>query len=144
MHFPKFLSLAEVPCHRGRWRTPRLVVPWRQVCAGLIFAAAFACIAQDEHSRSTATQAAGATPPATASAVAQSGDGTKPAQQDNERKRQISNDSTHLLAMAVALKSEVDKTNKDVLSLNVIRKADEIEKLARTVKERMKQSSGPG
>jgi len=45
--------------------------------------------------------------------------------------------------MAVALKAEVDKTNKDTLSLKVIRKADEIEKLARTVKEKMKQSSGP-
>jgi hypothetical protein len=36
----------------------------------------------------------------------------------------------------------VDKTNKDMLSLNVIRKADEIEKLAHSVKEKMKLTVG--
>jgi hypothetical protein len=44
--------------------------------------------------------------------------------------------------MAVELKAEVDKTNKDTLSLSVIRKADAIEKLAKTVKDKMKQT-GP-
>ena len=38
------------------------------------------------------------------------------------------------------LKSQVDKSNKDTLSLDVVRKADEIEKLARSVKEKMKGS----
>jgi hypothetical protein len=38
--------------------------------------------------------------------------------------------------------AEVDKTNKDMLSLNVIRKADENEKLALTVKEKMKLTIG--
>ena len=66
----------------------------------------------------------------------------KGVQADSERKKQISDESTRLLAMAVALKAEVDKTTKDTLSLSVIRKADEIEKLAKTVKEKMKQ--GPG
>jgi len=46
--------------------------------------------------------------------------------------------------MAVDLKAEVDKTSKDTLSLNVIRKADAIERLAKTVKEKMKQNPGPG
>jgi hypothetical protein len=59
-----------------------------------------------------------------------------------ERKKQISDDSTRLLTLAMALKAEVDKTNKDMLSLNVIRKADEIEKLARNVKEKMKLTVG--
>jgi hypothetical protein len=45
--------------------------------------------------------------------------------------------------MAIALKAEVDKTTKDTLSLGVIRKADEIEKLAKTVREKMKQGAGP-
>ena len=40
--------------------------------------------------------------------------------------------------MATDLKAEVDKTTKDTLSLSVIRKADEIEKLAHSVKEKMK------
>jgi hypothetical protein len=40
------------------------------------------------------------------------------------------------------LKAEVEKTDKDTLSLNVIRKADEIERLARSVKEKMKLTVG--
>jgi hypothetical protein len=59
-----------------------------------------------------------------------------------ERKKQLSDDSARLLTLAMALKAEVDKTNKDMLSLNVIRKADEIEKLAHNVKEKMKLTVG--
>ena len=55
-----------------------------------------------------------------------------------ERKKQIAVDSARLLKLATDLKAEVDKTDKDTLSLNVIRKADEIEKLAHNVKEKMK------
>lgn len=59
-----------------------------------------------------------------------------------ERKKEISDESAKLLTLAMALKAEVDKTNKDMLSLNVIRKADEIEKLARSVKDKMKLTVG--
>jgi nitric oxide reductase activation protein len=59
-----------------------------------------------------------------------------------ERKKQLSEDSAKLLSLAMALKVEVDKTNKDLLSLNVIRRADEIEKLAHNVKEKMKLTVG--
>jgi hypothetical protein len=61
---------------------------------------------------------------------------------NTQRKKQISDDSEKLLTLAIALKAEVDKTNKDMLSLNVIRKADEIEKLAKNVKEKMKITIG--
>ena len=44
------------------------------------------------------------------------------------------------MALANELKSQVDKSNKDTLSLDVVRKADEIEKLAHSVKEKMKGS----
>src|SRR3954451_7756310 len=57
---------------------------------------------------------------------------------NSERKRQISDDSARLLKLASDLKSEVDKTSKDTLLLGVIRKAEEIEKLAHSVKEKMK------
>jgi hypothetical protein len=60
-----------------------------------------------------------------------------------ERKKQFAEDSAKLLKLATDLKTEVDKTSKDTLSLNVIRKADEIEKLAHDVKERMKLTVGP-
>jgi hypothetical protein len=59
-----------------------------------------------------------------------------------ERKKQIADDSAKLLKLATDLKAEVDKTNKDTLSLNVIRKADEIERLAHNVKEKMKLTVG--
>jgi hypothetical protein len=59
-----------------------------------------------------------------------------------ERRKQIADDSTRLLKLAADLKAEVDKTNKDTLSINVIRKADEIERLAHNVKEKMKLSVG--
>ena len=59
-----------------------------------------------------------------------------------ERKKQIAEDSAKLLKLATELKAEVDKTTKDTLSLTVIRKADEIEKLAHGVKEKMKLTIG--
>jgi hypothetical protein len=59
-----------------------------------------------------------------------------------ERKRQIADDTSKLLELATELKAEVDKTSKDTLSLNVIRKAESIEKLAHGVKEKMKLSIG--
>jgi len=59
-----------------------------------------------------------------------------------ERKKQIADDTAKLLKLATDLKAEVDKTNKDTLSLGVIRKADEIEKLAHIVKEKMKLTVG--
>jgi uncharacterized protein YlxW (UPF0749 family) len=58
--------------------------------------------------------------------------------QSSERQKRLVADTDKLLALATELKQEVDKTNKDVLSVDVIKKADAIEKLARSVKERMK------
>lgn len=57
---------------------------------------------------------------------------------NNERQKRIVEDTDKLLALATQLKQEVGKTNKDVMSVDVIKKADEIEKLAHSVKERMK------
>ena len=59
-----------------------------------------------------------------------------------ERKKQLTDDSARLLKLANELKTEVDKTDKDTLSISVIRKADEIERLAKIVKEKMKLTVG--
>ena len=59
-----------------------------------------------------------------------------------ERKKQIADDSAKLLKLATDLKTEVDKTTKDTLSLGVIRKAEEIERLAHNVREKMKLTVG--
>ena len=56
----------------------------------------------------------------------------------NERQKKIMDDTARLLQLATELKTDVDKTTKDEMSLEVIRKADEIEKLAHDVKLRMK------
>jgi hypothetical protein len=61
---------------------------------------------------------------------------------NEERKRQIADDTSKLLELATQLKDEVDKTSKDTLSLNVIKKAESIEKLAHGVKEKMKLTMG--
>ena len=51
-------------------------------------------------------------------------------------------DSANLNKMAIELKQHVDTSTKDQLSLNVVRKADEIEKLAHSMKQRMRNERG--
>jgi hypothetical protein len=55
-----------------------------------------------------------------------------------ERQKKLEDDTAKLLSLANELKADVDKSTKDMLSLDVVKKADEIEKLAHSVKERMK------
>ncbi|CAN5647024.1 hypothetical protein BH10ACI4_BH10ACI4_02770 [soil metagenome] len=57
---------------------------------------------------------------------------------NNERQKRLQADTEKLLTLATDLKLQVDKTDKNILSIDVIKKADEIEKLAKSVKERMK------
>jgi hypothetical protein len=56
----------------------------------------------------------------------------------SERQKKLAADTDKLLALATDLKKQVDKTNKDILSVEVVKKADEIEKLARSMKNDMK------
>jgi len=58
-----------------------------------------------------------------------------------ERQKQLVDDTQKLVALANELKTDVDKSSKDTLSLDVVRKADEIEKLAHNVKDRMKNAN---
>jgi hypothetical protein len=55
-----------------------------------------------------------------------------------ERAAALKSDTDKLLKLSVELKQSVDKSDQNVLSLDVIKKAEEIEKLARSVKEKMK------
>lgn len=57
---------------------------------------------------------------------------------NDDRQKKLVADTEKLLALATELKANVDKTNKDTMSVDVIRKAEEIEKLAHSVKEKMK------
>ena len=56
----------------------------------------------------------------------------------SERQRKMTQDTDKLLALATELKQQMDKSNKNEMSLDVIKKADEIERLAHDVKIRMK------
>ena len=58
--------------------------------------------------------------------------------QNTDRQKRLVADTDKLLALATDLKAQVAKSTKDTLSVDVIKKADEIEKLAHSVKERMK------
>ena len=57
---------------------------------------------------------------------------------NNDRQKQLVQDTNKLLSLAKELKEEVDKSNADTLSVDVVKKAGEIEKLAKSVKDRMK------
>jgi len=57
---------------------------------------------------------------------------------NKERQEQLEHDTEKLLKLATELKQYVDKTNENVMSLEVLKKAEEIEKLAHSVKEKMK------
>lgn len=105
----------------------------------------------------TAQQSASAPTPAvqteTADATAAKPQAAQPATQETpeqrrqdaqmqERKNQLAVDTAKLLELANELKAEMDKSSKDTLSLGVIKKADEVEKLARKVRAEMKASIG--
>ena len=54
------------------------------------------------------------------------------------RQKEIIDDTTQLLDLAKQLKDAVDKSSKDQLSLSVVDTAAQIEKLAKSVKEKMR------
>jgi hypothetical protein len=55
-----------------------------------------------------------------------------------ERQKRLEADTEKLVALTTALKEQVDESDKNVLSVDMIKKAEEIEKLAHSVKERIK------
>ena len=56
-----------------------------------------------------------------------------------ERQQRLVADTDKLLELARELKQEVDKSDRNTLSVEVVKKAAEIEKLAKSVKERMRE-----
>jgi len=50
----------------------------------------------------------------------------------------LKRDSDQLLEMATELKQNVDKTGPSILSMDVIKQAEKIEKLAKSIREKMK------
>jgi hypothetical protein len=57
---------------------------------------------------------------------------------NQERQLHLKTDTDKLFKLVTELKEQVDKSNENILSLDVVKKADEIEKLAHSVKEKMR------
>jgi hypothetical protein len=57
---------------------------------------------------------------------------------NQQRQAELKRDTERLVKLSTELKQYVDRTNENILSLDVIKKADEIEKLARNVKTKMR------
>jgi hypothetical protein len=62
---------------------------------------------------------------------------------NKQRHEELKESTDKLLELAEQLKEYVDKTDENMLSLDVIKKAEEIEKLAKRVREKMKGYYGP-
>lgn len=58
---------------------------------------------------------------------------------NDDRQKRLAADVDRLVELTNELKADVNKTTKDELSVDVIKKAQEIEKLAHDVQSRMKQ-----
>lgn len=63
---------------------------------------------------------------------------SKPLTPEEARQAQIVADTNRLYQLAQELQAEVAKSSKNTLSLAVVKKAAEVEKLAKSLKERMK------
>ena len=57
-----------------------------------------------------------------------------------ERQLALRRDTERLLSLAAELKQNVDRTSPNILSMDVIKKAQEIEKLAKSVKDKMREA----
>ena len=80
-----------------------------------------------------AVQQAAELPPATPAPV----DTSKPM---SPKQKQLTDDTARLQVLANELKAAMDKSSKDTLSLSVIKKAGEVEKLAHKVEDEMRAS----
>ena len=56
-----------------------------------------------------------------------------------DKQKKLAEDTEKLVKMAAELKVSVEKSNKNELSLDVVRKAEAVEQLAKSVKERMRE-----
>ena len=111
---------------------------WRYLVLWLVLACALSVFAQD------APPPQSPFPHAPSPQIDPGEEARKQAEKDmakkanQERQEQLKKDTDSLLKLATELKDYVDKTNENILSLDVIKKADQIEKLAHSVKEKMK------
>lgn len=122
---------------------------FRSVSSGVLLLVILSGVAAGQTSKDTAPQA-GATSAADAQkSAAQSGKTAEgsaqkeakagPMSPEEQQQAQLVADTNRLYQLAQELKVEVAKSNKDTLSVSVIKKAAEVEQLAKSLKERMRK-----
>lgn len=110
------------------------------LCFALIFAMTVPQLcAQSQRDNQPTFQLPGAPPSRPQDPMQEKVEADAAKQRNLQRQQDIKRDSEKLLELATELKQYVDKTNENIISLDVIKKADQIEKLAKSVKEKMKQ-----
>lgn len=72
------------------------------------------------------------------SSTSSEADSKTPLTPEEKKRAELRADTEKLYQLTQELKAEVAKSNKDTLSVSVIKKAQEIEQLARSIKERSK------
>lgn len=84
-------------------------------------------------------QSAGSAPMAQTTQAAAEKESIPPAANKTDKQKALAQQTERLCDMAAELKVQVDKTNRNILSLTVVRQAEEIEALAHKMKEQAKQ-----
>lgn len=102
------------------------------VPVALVLAWGMACLAQ------TVPAAGNTTPPAVQTTSETSAGAVAPDTR-TEKQKALARQTERLFDLAAELKVEVDKTNKNILSLTVVQKAEEIELMAKGMKGQTKK-----
>ena len=91
------------------------------------------------NAQGAATTGAQGTATTGAQGTSTTGDASRAVDLRTDKQKALAKQTERLLDMATELKVQVDKTNKNILSLTVVQKAQEIEALARGMKEQAKK-----
>lgn len=106
--------------------------------AALIFSVGVACFAQQPVPPTVFGGGTRTTPAEDAQRAKMVKDMEKHA--NEQRQAELERDTERLLKLATELKQQVGKSSENVMSLDVMKKAEEIERLAHNVREKMKGS----
>jgi len=111
------------------------------VCVAFLIAGSISLAAAQQPAQQSAQGSAAQAPVTQAPATAdKTADISKPTAPQTPQQKQLADDTAKLLTLANELKAELDKSTKDTLSLSVIKKAEQVEKLAHKVRDEMKAS----
>lgn len=120
------------PNHLRSFQNGKVCRSVRSALSVSLLAGAWLCFAQQPVPNAVAQQAAEQAPAAPVHV-----DVEKPM---SPKQKQLTVDTARLQLLANELKAEMDKSSKDTLSLSVIKKAEEVEKLAHKVEDELKAS----